>query len=598
MFEVAPVAVINAVAEGLLDTDLPSLEKGIARLVNSDINAAINVARTSPLMKVASPSNRTKLLRTAIRNDVRTAHKLISDDLQLPPATDLKRFTATARLNAGQLIVVPHNDGSSHGRRGHLVAPAAIPLRPHPSPPLPTELPAHIQQELDRQATPSAASVRLKALDLDIFSICTPSSGGTFRLAVVSEKAELFQVLALRAVVQLRWNLYGKRLFFWEAAIFLLALFLLIFISVTLSDWNKPPTGQQYRTVLVILMLAGITVLNEGLQLWHMRRRYFRSVWNWMDAVRACLTMAFCITLLQSSQSSRSLLAWTVVLQWLRSLYFLLPFDSTGPLIIMIIEILKDTYVFLFVLLTVLLGAANGLFVLLHDSGAPGADATSSAEGFGDVAAALFTTANMLLFGDYDQGAFDSSSDGLTARIIFLGVMFVTLIILLNLLIAILSDSYERVQDRSAMELTLARAEILDSQQLSLHRYLLQAALFLYNVLVCTSLRAVAQHCCGCLQDTPSTDSMSLCTWPRKAYVFIPEVAAQDEQEDSRWQGMLHDVKETVGSSARSISNQLDVMHERNTGMQQQLAEQLTLLRAHLQNSNTSVSQSTGTADA
>lgn len=81
---------------------------------------------------------------------------------------------------------------------------------------------------------------------------------------------------------------------------------------------------------------------------------------------------------------------------------------------------------------------------------------------------AIFSTISLVLLGGYDPNYFDV--DGGTdlifedaAKVVYVLTTFIVSIILLNLLIAILSDSHERLLDRREMEFTLAKARIVDS---------------------------------------------------------------------------------------------------------------------------------------
>ncbi|EGD81237.1 Nudt9 protein [Salpingoeca rosetta] len=541
----------------------PTVQECIARLIEKDLGEAVDTAAECPLMQVADSTSRSELMHAAINNDVSVAMRLATDFFELKPEPEFASAPVTARLRPGELVVVGKDELWKRDKKSALY------------------------RELRRQ-TGNNANVRTQALALDMEQACTKEPDSLFSEIIASGKAELFQLLALRAAVQLRWVTYGRTLFFFEGVQYLVSLCLLVFLSLTMTTFGTPPSGSHYRAVIATISLTSLAALNEVKQLLRSRSRYFSNIWNWLDMARAALTLSFCILHLQGDTQARTLLAYAVIVQWLRLLYFLLPFDSTGPLIIMILEILKDTYVFLIVLVTVVLGASNSLFVLLHhsSSGVASTSSFASADGFSDVALALFTSANMLLFGDYDQTLFDDSSDGISARVIFVAVMFVTLVILLNLLIAILSDSYERVQDRSAMELTLAKAQILDDQQFLLHRYLLVACGTLWNYVIAQPLAATAgllnSHWRVLILERFMVDTSSVCTWPAEAVVLIPETSTQRTQPASRWQGMLNHLKLNVNDRADGIQEQASASWLAVSELASQNAEMLKHMRSEM----------------
>ncbi|EGD77193.1 WD-40 repeat protein [Salpingoeca rosetta] len=488
-------------------------------------------------------------------------------------------------------------------------------------------------------------------------SSSAPSSS-LFSSLVASGRAELFQYLPLRAAVQLRWQCGGRFAFVLEATLHVIMLALLVFVSVSTHQWpasldvpssSSSSSGSQTMStttttmttttaatstsasglgggstddgtvamqsvVLAILVLAAISGADEAYQLSHRAATHFSSLWNWLDLARTSMTLAFGVLYLQESRAARTVLAFTVVLQWIGLLYFLLPFQRTGPLVLMLLQILRDTYVFLAVLLVVVLGATNSLYVFLHDAGGGG---------FTDVAQALFTTTTMLLFGGYDDSLFTSASDNLSLRVVFIAVMFLVLVILLNLLIAILSDSYERIQDRSAMELTMAKAKILDDQEASLFLWLrrVMAAAFgivafaVFVVVNVLTLGRFEQRLAGAVGEyvgtatpaprTPPLPTMATSTtttstlhgstqqqqrryrhrqrqvveckgtrdvaklllitqplrvgaWPERGAVLIPEHASQLAEDQAVWQGMLRDIKGRVGQAEERMGARVE----------------------------------------
>jgi hypothetical protein len=134
-------------------------------------------------------------------------------------------------------------------------------------------------------------------------------------------------------------------------------------------------------------------------------------------------------------------LSFCLFLKWLGLLYFLQPFASTGALIRMVFQIVLDMRYFLLVLLIALLAAGSAFYALLHNS--HDAEVTNPFRGPGP---ALFFMFNMLLLGNFDTEAIVFGEYQGLVQLLIVWVMLFTLIILLNLLIALMSDSYERIQ--------------------------------------------------------------------------------------------------------------------------------------------------------
>ena len=124
----------------------------------------------------------------------------------------------------------------------------------------------------------------------------------------------------------------------------------------------------------------------------------------------------------------------------------------------MILAIVYDMRYFMLVLSISIAAVWTSFRLLLLD------DATLPLEELGDPANGLLLTFNMLLLADFDLGTFDGEYTVLL-RIMFVLSMIMTPIVLLNLLIALMSDSYERIQDRADTEFQLLRARLIREQE-------------------------------------------------------------------------------------------------------------------------------------
>jgi hypothetical protein len=153
-------------------------------------------------------------------------------------------------------------------------------------------------------------------------------------------------------------------------------------------------------------------------------------------------------------------LALALFLKWLGLLYFLQAFSATGPLVRMVFQIIVDMRHFMAILLVAVLASASSFYALLHhstrhdahthsadydddDSNGIGSGSNNPFRGAGQT---LFFMFKMLLLGDFDTDLFLLGEYVALLQVLFVSSMMLTLIILLNLLIALMSDSYERIQ--------------------------------------------------------------------------------------------------------------------------------------------------------
>ena len=125
-----------------------------------------------------------------------------------------------------------------------------------------------------------------------------------------------------------------------------------------------------------------------------------------------------------------------VLLNAFSFLQLLKPFDYTGPLIKIIQEILKDILPFTAVLVILLLGFSNAFAVCMPTN----ADYGFSMQGTGGPVSGLVTT-YLAMMGTFDVDHYTQPE----AVAMLLGFLFLIVVVMMNLLIAIMADSFEKV---------------------------------------------------------------------------------------------------------------------------------------------------------
>jgi hypothetical protein len=133
-------------------------------------------------------------------------------------------------------------------------------------------------------------------------------------------------------------------------------------------------------------------------------------------------------------------LSLALLLKWLGLLHFLQAFSATGALVRMVFQIIVDMRYFMVILAIAVMAAASAFYSLLHHMPSPGENP------FRGPGHTLFFMFNMLLLDSFDIDSFVFGEYRELVQALFVLVMMLTLIILLNLLIALMSDSYERIQ--------------------------------------------------------------------------------------------------------------------------------------------------------
>ncbi|CAM9113723.1 unnamed protein product [Chrysoparadoxa australica] len=145
------------------------------------------------------------------------------------------------------------------------------------------------------------------------------------------------------------------------------------------------------------------------------------------------------------STSASIINSMAAVLLWASLLHFLRPHRSTGPLVAMLFQIVKDMRTFLLLLLIVLAGFANAFFLILATGNHQGAEEDPEGGGSFSTGVRSLRDAYAQMLGDFDLEEMDSGPTPVYLSLLWVTFMMVVAVILLNVLIAIISDSFDRV---------------------------------------------------------------------------------------------------------------------------------------------------------
>ena len=168
-------------------------------------------------------------------------------------------------------------------------------------------------------------------------------------------------------------------------------------------------------------------------------------------------------------------------------------FDKSGPYIRMLVEIVKAIRWFMLMMLISILATWNSFMLLLKRQAAcPEPDADASCEASRDAASVfrtMYDMINTLLFGNGDLDALENTEYFGLVVFIFIVSMIAMPIVLLNMLIAIMGDSYELIQVSAAL-LPAQRATPLTRPQ---DRSLRESVMMKARVLLVSDRRAAVE---------------------------------------------------------------------------------------------------------
>ena len=148
------------------------------------------------------------------------------------------------------------------------------------------------------------------------------------------------------------------------------------------------------------------------------------------------------------------LLCLSALLLWFKCVYFLRPFEATGPLVRMLSHISVKIIPFLFLLILVLFGFSQTFYILSFRE--------PTMLNFSAQSAFVNAFASMTGIMDFNV-ANDTIAPNL-ATFIFVLFVAVTSILLLNMLIALMNDAYAAIRQNSESEGKMQRCQIIQNQ--------------------------------------------------------------------------------------------------------------------------------------
>mmetsp|Transcript_6199 Transcript_6199/g.12871 ORF Transcript_6199/g.12871 Transcript_6199/m.12871 type:complete len:1433 (-) Transcript_6199:1267-5565(-) len=252
---------------------------------------------------------------------------------------------------------------------------------------------------------------------------------------------------------------------------------------------------------------------------------HIKDFWNIMDISSLTLVYAsYTLRILHwagfqniNRTPSTITLALALPITWVKMLYYMQGFDESGKLVRMILGIMWGIKDFLLILIVCMVGFAVSFFILCE--GQVNADGRHVSPFM-----SIFSSYVLLL------GEFEFVEDFDKSRHIVISVLFVLFtlfinIIMLNLLIAIMGDIFDRIQENAKAEFIFARAQIIIEFEGAL------------NFLIPQNIRKREEE-----------------NWfPTWLQVLTPQQVDFSEYEEDEWNGRLRAVLRRVDTIERKM---------------------------------------------
>eukprot|EP00198_Chlamydomonas_reinhardtii_P008649 XP_001697986.1 predicted protein [Chlamydomonas reinhardtii] len=296
----------------------------------------------------------------------------------------------------------------------------------------------------------------------------------------------VFGSRVLRAFILFKWNYFTKFFIIFQFLLHLTYMSVFIAYAFTIKDMDPvdgresgpgadvPGCQLEAPTRLQIGLLSALTVMTidfivqEFRQIRHFGFRILNHTWDLLDLtsvalVVASITLHFSCTSGVSPLTLRGLAAVQILLLFMRLLYYAMASDRLGSFVRMVLETTYGLLLFFLFLSVIFVGFALALVV-----------AQGSIADIKQTFIKLFT----MMYGDFDADFLtniDSGALGLDAltQIITSFYMILVTIILLNLLISVISESYERIRENERWESLRNKALLIVESETQLYQFFL-----------------------------------------------------------------------------------------------------------------------------
>lgn len=194
---------------------------------------------------------------------------------------------------------------------------------------------------------------------------------------------------------------------------------------------------------------------------------YFSDAWNYIDWVTYAMLIVVIILHFVNVYIKNTvyndvfvrILSCTVIPVWVRLLKYARPFPGQGPFVVMLGHIIEDTSKWLFVILMFYIPYAAAFWIMF------GPRAQSPVLGYDSVISLIYTIIRIPLLDDYNFAELDKAAPYMS-RVLCGSFIIIAAIVLMNLYIALLSNTFQRVYDNARATAALQRARLLQDLEL------------------------------------------------------------------------------------------------------------------------------------
>jgi len=288
---------------------------------------------------------------------------------------------------------------------------------------------------------------------------------------------------------------------------------------------------------IAMLLFICFYLFLEIRQIIHLRGEYIKSFWNMVDFISIILNIVI-IALDMANydiKNIRPLAAVAVLFMWIKFFYFLRIFDTTQGLIRMIQEICYDMGAFTAILFVAVFAFSNSFLILARN----GVNEENEDPFTGGNLFKSFVWTYRTGLGDFDTDNFETPNEELV-WIIFMLCSLLILIILLNMLIAIMGDTFDKVTERTEQSKFKEISQMISENEFVLNR---KEAFKNNKYIVLVQLE--------------KAESAVSASWEGKLGTIKTFIEQKANDTDKRIRVLEDGLREEIGSFKREIDYQL-----------------------------------------
>ena len=283
-------------------------------------------------------------------------------------------------------------------------------------------------------------------------------------ISIQVDTSDLFDNKVIQILIQYAWTMYGYPYHYYLSLLYVALLLLVTFSNYTFHSWIQSITHftAELAVIGLIFLINSYFFMLETLQLFQVINDnsllyYISDIQKYLDwGTHSLIYIGFVYRLTQLSETpeSAAIMSVTIILMFLKALYFLRPFKSTGPLIRMIFCILYSIKELMIILILIIFGFSQAFYLLSYDNDQLDFSSPTDA----------IINAFLYMMGQSQLSQMQGSSSPKLAQFILCLFIFVSAILLLNLLIALMNNSYTAIQEMQIAEWHRECAKIMVEQ--------------------------------------------------------------------------------------------------------------------------------------